>query len=308
MINDLCYRKQKTKYKIPYSIINYRVSLSLEMKILYSLKRIREWYYRYGGSVYVSISGGVDSTVLLHLTRSIFSNVLAVFVDTGQEYLDNKNHVKALKNVEILKPKMNKLQIVSKYGYPVVSKEIAQKIHEIRTTKSNKLLHKRLYGDDKGNGKLPDKWMYLIDAPFKISHKCCDILKKRPVKKFEKESSLKPFVGTMLSDSRLRKTNYYKNGCNSFNTIRPMSAPLSIWTKKDIWEYIELNKLEYSDAYKKGCTNTGCFMCMFGVHLEKINRFELLKKIHPKIYDFYMNKKGFCKIYDYITKNNNKRG
>ena len=41
-------------------------SLPLEGKIQLSSLRIREWYEHWGGKVFVSFSGGLDSTVLLH--------------------------------------------------------------------------------------------------------------------------------------------------------------------------------------------------------------------------------------------------
>lgn len=73
-------------------------ALPLELKIEKTKARIREWYYAHNGQVYVSFSGGKDSTVLLHLVRSEFPDVVAVFSDTGLEYPRDKrvhkNHSK----------------------------------------------------------------------------------------------------------------------------------------------------------------------------------------------------------------------
>ena len=57
--------------------------LPLEVKIAMTLRRIREWYEYWDGNVYVSFSGGKDSTVLLHLVRQYYPGVPAVFSDTG---------------------------------------------------------------------------------------------------------------------------------------------------------------------------------------------------------------------------------
>lgn len=168
--------------------LKQRQGQPLDIKEQLTANRIKAYYERLNGNVYISFSGGKDSTVLLHQVRRIYPNVPAVFVDTGLEYPEIRDFVKTIDNVVWLKPKMPFTQVIEKYGYPVISKETAQKIREVRTTKSEKLKNKRLYGDEYGNGKLSEKWKFLINAPFKISDRCCYIMKKEPVKKYEKKN------------------------------------------------------------------------------------------------------------------------
>ena len=292
---------QNPDYKLEPWVLKQRQGLPLDIKVKMTQRRIKQWYERHDGRVYVSFSGGKDSTVLLHLVRQMYPEVQAAFIDTGLEYPEIRDFVKTIENVEWLKPKLGFKAVIEKYGYPVVSKEVAQKIHEIRTTKSDKLRNKRLHGDDKGNGKVSEKWKILIDAPFNTSHKCCDALKKSPVKKYERVSGLRPFVGTMAEDSWARSLSYLRKGCNSFDTKRPMSTPLMFWRESDIWEYLKLNGLMYSKIYDMGYTRTGCMFCMFGAHLEpEPNKFVVMAKTHPAQWNYCINKLGCGQVLDFI--------
>lgn len=256
--------------------------LSYEEKLCLAKSNVIEFYEQLDGKVYIAFSGGRDSTVLLHIVRKIYPNVVAVFNDTGLEYPEIKDFVRKTDNVIWLKPKMSFKDVIEKYGYPVISKENAQKIEEIRTTKSEKLLKRRL---GNGNGHLPKKWRFLIEAPFKISDKCCKKLKKEPAKKFERESGLSPMLGIRKKESALRNN---RQGCNMFCGKRPTSWPLGSWSEDDINRYIKENNVEISNIYDMGYKRTGCMFCMFGCHLEKEDRFARMRETHPKIFEYCM--------------------
>ena len=267
-------------------------SLPLEVKIEKSKLRIKEWYEHYDGQVYVSFSGGKDSTVLLHLVRSMYPEVKAVFCDTGLEFPEIKEFVQNTPNVEWLKPKMGFRQTIEKYGYPVISKDVANCIEGGRKGQLYRL--KRLDGTlkNKDGGKSQydrSKWKFLLYAPFKISELCCNETKKKPFKKYEKLSGNKAIIGTMAIESQLRTTFYIKNGCNAFEAERPHSTPLGFWTEEDVWEYLRLKVVPYSKIYDMGYDRTGCVFCMFGCHLEKgENRFQRLKRTHPQLWSYCM--------------------
>ena len=111
--------------------LRQRQALPLEIKVRMTQQRIREWINEFGvEGVYVSFSGGKDSTVLLHLVRELYPDVPAVFVDTGLEYPEIRDFVKKFDNVEWLKPKMNFKQVINTYGYPFISKEVSECVYE----------------------------------------------------------------------------------------------------------------------------------------------------------------------------------
>jgi hypothetical protein len=191
--------------KITKEELEYRKSLPLQDKIDMSCEKIESWNDHWKGQIYVAFSGGKDSTVLLDLVRNKSfipdgKNIPAVFSDTGLEYPEIRDFVKTIDNVVWGKSKMTFRQVIDKYGYPLISKEQSRFLYEYRTSKSEKLKDIRLNGNRWNMGKVSNKWKFLIDAPFKISHLCCDKLKKYPAKNTKKK-----LVENVLLDLQLTK-------------------------------------------------------------------------------------------------------
>lgn len=288
-------------------------SLPLSTKIRMSQTRIRGWYDYFGGNVYVSFSGGKDSTVLLHLVRSLYPDVEAVFSDTGLEYPEVRQFVMKQENIKVIRPKMNFRQVVLQYGYPLPTKELARKIYYAK--KGASWAQKFIDGtavDSEGRPSryaVSKRWLKLLDAPFEVSNYCCDVMKKQPFHYYERETGNKPYVGTMACESKLREQQWMRTGCNAFEG-KQKSAPMSFWTENDVLQYIKEHNLEiasvYGDIVQIGeeinvfgdpipiykttqCDRTGCMFCMFGCHLEKEpNRFQRMQHTHPKQYEWCM--------------------
>ena len=144
------------------------------------------------------------------------------------------------------------------------------------------------------------KWLPICrDLPARISNRCCFVMKKSPLGIYQRKNHVKPFIGTMASESSIRKQAWIRHGCNAFDSKKPTSQPLSFWTEQDVLKYINLFQLDYSSVYgdividdngvysTRGVERTGCIFCLFGMHLEEQpNRFQILKQTHPKQYDF----------------------
>jgi 3'-phosphoadenosine 5'-phosphosulfate sulfotransferase (PAPS reductase)/FAD synthetase len=269
-------------------------SLDLEHKLILTKGRIQEWYEHWDGKVYVSFSGGKDSTVLLHIVRQLYPEAPAVFCDTGLEYPEIRQFVKSINGVVWLKPKATFMQVIDKYGYPIIRKEVAHAIESVRRNpyckNSKKLLTGYMSDGKKTVFCIPETWKYLIGTPFKISEKCCYCMKKKPFMQYEKANKRAMMTGEMASDSMSRKTEYIANGCNAYNLKRPKSTPLGFWLESDIWEYIRTFNVPYSKIYDMGYDHTGCMFCCFGCHLEpEPNRFQRMQVTHPKQYDYCIN-------------------
>lgn len=280
-------------------------ALPLDVKIEKTKARIFEFAMRFGiDGVYVSYSGGKDSTVLLDIARSVFPNMKAVFCDTGLEFPEVKEAALSTPNLDVIRPKMNFRETVREYGYPVISKEQSKYIWDIRHG-SERMRNVRLNGNPKGGFKIADKWRFVLDAPFEISDKCCNIMKKRPFKAYNAKTGRKPIIGTMADESHQRETSYLKTGCNVYEGAYPKSTPMAFWRTTDVLEYVLERNLKlpavYGDivwsegGYKTtGVNRTGCVFCCYGLHLQgHPNKFECLRKTHPKLYEYCMNGGGF---------------
>lgn len=294
------------KMKIETWQLEQRLSLPLEAKIKMSLKRITDFYNAFEGNVYVAIDGK-DSNVMLHLVRSIYPDVKAMHVLTGVGFPENTDQLGKLDNIEFTRPKTTFFKILKEGFIPFPTKQQAHFIHQAQRGKSEKHTKRLMTGYMADGTKtqfcISKKWRWLVKSKFQCSDKCCNELKKKPIKKFEKETGLKPFIGTMVEESNQRKFKYLKDGCNVFEGTFVRSTPLAFWTENDILEYTAKYELELSKAYGKiiknkdgkyevtGYKRTGCAACPFGVHLEKEpNRFQIMEKTHPKLHYFYMNK------------------
>ena len=403
-------------------------ALSLNEKEERTKVRIRQWVEYWGlDHVYVSFSGGKDSTVLLDIARQLYPDMKAVFLDTSLEFPELRQFVSTFDNVEYLKPPMNFRQVIEKYGYPVISKEVSEcamgariyltKLLEEkasltdRQTDRQRIPYQYFYNKVTGQGKYKKKantpsgeysdlyenssipltrggttinsvssveWDYiaktlekkgmgsggsnqrlahmmgiltkkgqikanipsadrsafsqerykfLLDAPFNVSNRCCNVFKKNLSHAYNRKYNMHPILGSMASESRLRTQKWLANGCNGFDLKEPVSNPMSFWVDNDVLMYIKEHDLPickvYGDVvidYKgqnqvdgqmsfsdmglfdnvpalttTGCLRSGCVGCGFGLMREKRpNRLEIIDKVsNPTIRDFILRGGAF---------------
>ena len=244
--------------------------MPLEWKVMLTQERVREFYEHFDGAVYVSFSGGKDSTVLLNLVREVFPDAPAVFFNTGLEYPEIREFAMGHENVEEVRPRWGRraktrgknpndvltfLDVVNIYGYPLVSKEVAGSIAEARHLQGGvgwQKLHRQYKHSGDSGERMYDrsKYLPLFGLPLKISSKCCAALKKGPAGIYGRAKKRHPIIASMTEESDHRKTAWVKQGgCNAFDGKAPHSNPMAFWTEQDVLKYVVETGIEICSVY-----------------------------------------------------------
>lgn len=322
--------------KFPEENFLNMVNQPYEMKGAFSKKRVYQWWKHYNGMVYVSFSGGLDSCVLAYIVcRAMMEydlkryeynektddyiekrDVHLVFSNTGLEFPEIRKHTvfftewlqKEFPELEIvreaIRPKMKFKEVVKKYGFPLVSKNVTLIVHKLRHGNlSPKYRNYLLNGDERGKfGKLAEKWKFLINAPFDINNTCCEKMKHEPMRRYQKKTGRYPIIGVTQDESMWRKRTYNKTGCNDYNSkANPQSKPIGFWNKQEVLRYAYEHHIPICSVYGDiVCRNgiwdttrekrTGCMACGFGCDQEcEPNRFQRMQTMYPKHYKYFMN-------------------
>lgn len=277
-------------------------NMNLESKIIQTQTLIKEAVREFGlDKVYISYSGGKDSTVLSHIAKGIYPDILHIFANTMNEYPETLQHIKweqEENHTNIITVIPNDVhgelwtfkKIVEHYGYPMYSKRVSNAIRTYQHAVTEKTRNNSLEYINR-NFKKYSKYKELP-----ISDKCCDKLKKEPLKRKAKELGMECVIlGILASESYQREKDWLEYGCNVFHVRKDNQCkPLSFWTEEDILEYIETFSVKISKLYDMGYSRNGCMYCGFGVHLETngCNRYQLLKKSHPAQYSYLVKNFG----------------
>lgn len=214
---------------------------------------------------------------------------------------------------------MNFLYCLEQYGMPLLGKS-ASKLDAHRINIECFLKYSRTASDSE---KLKDYYDVLRECKF--SQHCCKLLKKMPSEELQKKLDVDVIIkGLMAEESHTRMINVSTRG-HIFESRREHItdgpfyhvSPIALWTDRDIWNYINYYKLEYSPLYdityedKDGQTRhierNGCMFCGTDL-LYRDNHLAVLRKTHPKAYEICMEKFGYRKALHTLFKKYKKQG
>lgn len=282
-------------------------ALPLDFKVALTKSRIEEFYQYNGGKVFVAFSGGKDSTVLLHLVRSIYPDVRAVYANTGMDFPSVSAFVRTFENVDFVQPKKRFARVIKEDGLVFPTKDGAQIIKDAR--RGCKYALAAVEGRDLDGNESPYKKRFkhlkkFVGVDVAISDRCCDLLKEIPMREYERKTGLRPIVAIMASESSRRAQSWFKTGCNVLGK-NSRSKPMSFWTEQDVLKYIVKNRIAIADVYGQvvsddlfdpeyrttGEKRTGCMFCAVPL-AHGGNRLPYIKSRYPKLYDTFMNKLG----------------
>lgn len=208
----------------------------------------------------VAFSGGKDSTVALHLTRSVFPDAPAGFYDSGAELQDTLDFVRSTPGVEIFPADGGGLiQLCKENGY----------------------------------------WDHPPESPTPRRVKFDEALLYGPAQRFIEAYHLRTLVlGLRAEESAGRRFNAKVRGYNydvayiSRRVGYPVAhlCPLQWWTEDDVWAYIAAYNVPYNPAYDKmaalGIPRRAQRICtVLGTEAANFGRFVHLKQLDPGLWN-----------------------
>lgn len=241
----------------------------------------------------LSWSAGNDSTELSAIFRfKIKEKIHHVMSNTRLEYpetIRNMHKYKAVLNAEgvpltIAYPDKKPMQVWQEDGIPLFSKELASKYRQWVST-----------GNDNHLKRVPDylhePFRKLRDAGIMLTDKCCDELKKKPMRKIHKQFGFEgSFTGVRASESQARKLAYMQRGAlyNSTRNRQWICNPLIHWSEEDVQRLLKSYGIEL-ERPGNGQGRSGCVNCGFGCHIAQKNgeknSLQMLHENNPQMWN-----------------------
>ena len=266
--------------------------LPLDIKIVFALRHLRIWHDVYNGSIFLGISGGKASYVLMHLAQVISRDIDHVFIQNGQILPDDESrvlHILSSRKHVIHRVQTPLAEFYSVQGYPIISKTVSHRIYAYQTH------HAETFN-------LQDRWMHLLDAPFLISDRCCLTFWKHPLKYVMNDLQKVPVLGSTLQHSPGLYEEYRHHGILQFDRLIPTAYPFLFWRDKDFLTYARRYALPLPPSFQYGWQHTPCVGCGYGIYSRyRRHHFPLLMKTYPNHADYVMQECGWQSVLRWLA-------
>lgn len=264
-------------------------------------------------NICISVSGGSDSDCIVHLVCTYFPESLDkcrfVFVNTGLEYDATKRHLCDLEKrygIEIDRIRgMSVVTSCKRYGFPILNKVKAHGLDLLlRKQPSGYRLVYEMEGSQFSFTERERELARYVEAnQIKVSARCCDVSKKKPLKQYQKEYDIDLAVtGERKAEGGVRAVK--NKSCFSERSDFDRYMPLFWWSNDTKAIFKKTEGIRYSDCYEVwGMKRTGCVGCPFGK--DTAHELQLMYQYEPKLYKAVMA--VFGKAYELTDRFNCRR-
>ncbi|MBQ6628641.1 MAG: phosphoadenosine phosphosulfate reductase family protein [Methanobrevibacter sp.] len=206
--------------------------------------------------MFVSFSGGKDSTVTSHLVMEALGTekIVHIYGDTTLEYPTTYNYVKRFRKQHNETPVL-------------VARNNEQNFNNL---------------------------CELIGPPSRVLRWCCTVFKTGAITKkiestFKDKKQITTFYGIRRSESKSR-SKYDRESDSPKITKQKVVSPIIDWIDFDIWLYLISNKLDFNYAYRQGFARVGCWCCPnnsgWSGYLSAIYMNKQYKEFYDILYNF----------------------
>lgn len=178
-------------------------------------------------SMFVSFSGGKDSTVVSNLVTTALSNpsIIHLFGNTTLELPETIDYINRFKKNNRKTPVLTSMN--NQQDFFELCKEFG--------------------------------------PPSRMLRWCCTVFKTGFISRkinssFKNKTSIRTFYGIRRNESKSR-SSYDREDDSPKISKQKVSSPIIDWINYDIWLYILSSGIDFNDAYRKGYTRVGCWCC-----------------------------------------------
>lgn len=218
---------------------------------------IRSMAQKYDASeMYVSFSGGKDSTVVSSLVMRALSNeqILHIYGDTTLEFPETKDYVARFKKAHPKTPVL-------------ISKNKDKDFYELCEQ---------------------------LGPPSRVMRWCCTIFKTGAIQRkisslFRGKKRILTFYGIRRSESTSR-SKYDRESDSPKIAVQKTVSPIIDWFDFDIWLYLLTTGIDFNNAYRLGYTRVGCWCCpnnsSWSEFMSRVYMPDYYQRFHNLLIDF----------------------